>query len=178
MKTPVVIAAALAAWLIPAAAWSHAALSRADPPTAGRVAEVPDDVVLSMTETPVEAATDVVVTDGCERPVVAAVSTHDKEIHAEIRASAQPGRWRVEWATLSAEDGHDSDGKYAFRVAGNKDCSEPAPAAGEEPSDGDRAAGDGGEEDEGSDFPAVPVVLGAAALIGIAFLARGASGKS
>jgi len=176
-RTVVAVAAFFAFASIPATALAHAGLNEADPPTGGKASEVPDDVVLFMSETPVEAATEVAVFDGCSEPVVESVSTHNKEVHAEILGEAQPGRWRVEYQTLSAEDGHTTSGKYRFKVTGTKDCS--VFAEGEEGTDGDEPpdAADEGTDDEGSDFPVVPVVIGAGALIGIAALARGASGK-
>jgi len=177
----VAVAAFFALAATPATALAHAGLNEADPPTGGKASEVPDDVVLYLSETPVEATTEVAVFDGCGEPVVESVSTHNKEVHAEILGQAQPGRWRVEYQTVSAEDGHETSGKYGFKVTGKKDCSVFAPdeeVTGEnEPPDDNNAAADEGTDDNGSDFPLVPVAIGAGALIGIAALARGASGK-
>jgi methionine-rich copper-binding protein CopC len=171
----VAVAAFFALAATPATALAHAGLNEADPPTGGKASEVPDDVILFMSETPVEAATEVAVFDGCSEPVVESVSTHNKEVHAEILGEAQPGRWRVEYQTLSAEDGHTTSGKYRFKVTGTKDCS--VFASDEEGTGGDEPPDDDEADEEGSDFPVVPVVIGAGALIGIAALARGASGK-
>jgi methionine-rich copper-binding protein CopC len=176
---------AVAGWFVfalaPSPALGHAELNESSPPKGSRVKGVPEALVLSMSETPVEPATDMFVLDGCGNPVVVGVSTHEREIHVEIEDSAQPGRWRIEWETLSADDGHGSSGSFGFRVRGDQDCPDEDDGAGaDERGEGDdsQAVGDPSADDERSGLPVVPIVIGAGALIGIAALARGTSGKA
>lgn len=172
-------AAILGLALFPSAAFGHAEQVSSDPEAGSRLKEAPDHLVINVSETPVEDATSVEVTDGCDRTIATDLFTEEKTIHVNLSEIGRPGRWKVVYDTLSAEDGHTSGGDFTFRVAGKKDCSEPAesPAPSPEATSGAEPAGaapdDGG--DDGSGFPVVPVAAAAIAIAGVALLARGSA---
>lgn len=173
-------AAIFAIALFPGAAFGHAEEVSTDPEAGSRLKEAPHHLVINVSETPVEDATSVEVTDGCDRVVATDLFTEEKTIHVNLSEVGRPGRWKVVYDTLSAEDGHTSGGDFTFRVAGKKNCSEPAaspapspePTSGAEP--GDQAGPDDGGDDE-SGFPVVPVAAAAIAIAGVALLARGSA---
>lgn len=176
LKRLAVAAAVLAIALHPSVAFGHAQEVSTDPEAGSKQQEPVDHIIINVTETPVEDATSVQVTDGCKKVLASDLFTEEKTIHVNVTEVGASGRWKVVYDTLSAEDGHTSGGNFGFRVAGKKDCSQPAesPAASPGATSDPGSAADGGEEDD-SGFPVVPVAAAAVALAGVALLARGSA---
>jgi len=81
------------------------------------------------------------VEDGCGTDVVTTAEVNEKRAVAEL-ASGEPGRWRVDYRVVSAVDGHPTDDRFSFRVAGKPDCSDPdaAPPPRKDAEDGSATA--------------------------------------
>lgn len=162
--------------LVPGSAGGHAQKTTSDPEAGSKVGAPVDHIVINMTETPVEDATSVEVTDGCKRILVTDMFTESKTVHINVNEPGQPGKWKVDYETLSAEDGHTSGDSFTFRVGGKKDCSTPQPSPDPEVSPAETSDPVGGQEDDdGGSFPMVPVAAAAIAIAGVALLARGGS---
>lgn len=189
MKRAVLFTAAL--FLLSAvapSAFAHGDEVKTTPKKGSRVNAIPAEVTVSLSEDPTNEAV-LKIRDGCGNNAVADVTVSGDSIVAAI-GDAQPGKWTASWRAISSVDGHATDGDFAFTVAGKKDCSPDEPS---EESEGDTSQGDasssnvqaGGSSngdgpapaDEGSSFPVVPVVVGAGALIGLAFIARSAGAR-
>jgi methionine-rich copper-binding protein CopC len=163
-----------------APAGAHGELEGADPKPNAHLKSAPSDVTMTFTEEPSEDSV-LTVSDGCGNDVVqrASVSGHDYVVEV---ATGQPGKWHAKFRVISAEDGHLTKGTYSFEVAGKKDCSPDKGGDGEDgslttagPGDGGPTNASGNDVDEGSDFPVVPVVIGAVALIVVGVVIRRAS---
>lgn len=159
---------ACAAPATPAAA--HGDIQATDPAPQSSVRRAPRSVAVTFTEAPTRQAV-LEVTDGCKRNVGQGVEVSGATATIRV-ATGQPGKWRVSYNVISAVDGHQTRGGYAFTVAGKKDCTPDDPTAkpGDDPTQAappvDR------EEPEGSGAPIVPIALGVAALIGVALFLR------
>jgi methionine-rich copper-binding protein CopC len=157
-------------------AGAHGEIESSDPAPESRVRRAPGSVAITFTEAPTAQAV-LEVTDGCRRKVGQGVDVADAT--ATVRtATGQPGRWQVSYRVISAADGHETKGKYAFTVAGKKDCT-PDPKPTDEPkgdedpaAPNDKASPDDSDDTGGSSAPVVPIALGAAALIVVALLVR------
>ena len=164
------VAASFAAvWLLlcAAPAFAHGDLQGSNPEGGSSIAKRPKRISLTLTEPPGPGTT-VRVTDGCKRNVPARVDQSGQDVTAAV-SQGEPGRWHVRFRAVSSIDGHTSKGGIRFTVRGKKDCSK----------DGSDVEIDGGsdtliesEESTGSTFPVVPVVIGSAVLIGVAFVLR------
>ncbi|HVL64895.1 MAG TPA: copper resistance CopC family protein [Actinomycetota bacterium] len=151
-----------------APAFGHGEEITTDPEDGARLDAPPSEVGVALTEPPARGST-IRVLDGCGDDVVGRVSIAGPEMVARIRGG-QPGRWRVRWAAISAVDGHPTQGRFSFRVAGESDCAaepEPDPATSTPSSPEEPAEGDG--EEDGSS--GVPVGVAAAVALGIVALA-------
>lgn len=161
---------ACAAPTAPAAA--HGDVQATNPAPVSSVRRAPRSVAVTFTEAPTRQAV-LEVTDGCKRNVGQGVEVDG--VTATVRvATGQPGKWRVSYNVISAVDGHETRGGYAFTVAGGKDCTpDEATAA---PDDDSTQAGAPAQDllpdEEGSGPPLVPIALGAAALIAVALFLR------
>ncbi|MDQ3981111.1 MAG: copper resistance protein CopC [Actinomycetota bacterium] len=156
----------------PAAA--HGELGATDPAPDETVRRAPRSVSITFTEPPTAQAV-LTVRDGCNRDVGQGVEV--AEATATVRvATGQPGRWRVSYRVISALDGHQTRGGYAFTVAGEKDCTPDATPApdGTEPDDGATQAAptDDGDGEPGSGAPVIPIALGAVAVVVLAAIVR------
>lgn len=158
----------LAAAAAPASA--HGDIQATDPEPESTVRRAPRSVAVTFTEAPTAQAV-MKVTDGCKREVSQGVDVTDATATVRV-ATGQPGKWRVSYRVISSLDGHLTRGGYAFTVAGDKDCT-PDVKPSDDPGDGPtQAAPDEDEEPDGSGAPVVPIALGAAAVIVVAFLVR------
>ena len=173
-KTLVGIAAFLLMFAFAAPATAHGEKVTTDPPEGAGVKTVPARVSVTLSEAPIPQAK-LQLTDGCGRAVARSVAVRGADIVASV-SNAQPGRWKASFRAISSVDGHESEGSWTFRVAGDKDCSQ-------EETSGDEAPGDNDEIEAGGDtapltrstesgFPVVPVAIGAAILLLAAFLVR------
>ena len=159
----------LAAAATPAGA--HGDIQATDPEPLTTVRRAPRSIAVTFTEAPTAQAV-MKVTDGCKRNVAQGVDVADATATVRV-ATGQPGKWQVSYRVISSLDGHLTRGGYAFTVAGKKDCT-PDETPSDDPGDGPTQAAppNDDEEPEGSGAPVVPIALGAAALIVVAFLVR------
>lgn len=169
-KKSFVAAMAFGLMSIAAPAHAHGDIQRTDPEPLSTVRRAPRSVAVTFTEAPTAQAV-MNVTDGCKRKVGQGVDVAGATATVRV-ATGQPGRWEVSYRVISSLDGHQTQGRYAFTVAGKKDCTpdEATDDPGDVPTE---AAGRGDrDEPEGSGAPVVPIALGAAALIVVALLLR------
>jgi copper transport protein len=168
-------AAALAAALLlgsPGAARAHAGLLSSAPAAGDTLRRAPTRLLLRFTE-PVEASTSGLVLLAWNGRATTLVPRRDPADVTAIEAdlpTLQPGGYRVQWRTLSA-DGHPVDGSFVFFIAGPDGMISPAPA--------ERATETAG----GSSIPVLAVLLRGvgvgvlAALCGILLFGIGAVGE-
>lgn len=142
-----------------APAFGHAALTKATPKDGARLDRVPGTVQIDYAEPPTTDSKFTVM-DGCGRDVARNVEILNQSITADVD-SGQPGNWQVEWAVVSAVDGHLTKEGVAFTVEGEADCDRAA--AEDIPTD---------DEESGSSFPVVPVVIGTLLIVGVAIAVR------
>jgi methionine-rich copper-binding protein CopC len=160
--------------LLACPALAHGDIHGTDPGRGATVRRAPRSVAITFTEAPTAQAV-LQVTDGCRRDVTQGVDVTDATATVRV-ATGQPGEWQVSYRVISAVDGHQTRGGYAFTVAGRKDCTpdDPRPTPDDNAVDGgDRAAETPGSEDaSGSGAPVVPIAFGAVAVIVLALLIR------
>jgi methionine-rich copper-binding protein CopC len=148
----------------------HAELESSDPESGANLNSSPKVVTLTFTETPSKDGT-LKVKDGCRRNVVESAKVVGRDIRLKI-GSAEPGRWKVSFRLISAEDGHVTSGDFLLSVAGERDCSrndqDPTPP----PIQG--ASDDGGDS---SSFPWLAMGIGTAALVGLGLILRRVTGR-
>jgi methionine-rich copper-binding protein CopC len=154
-------------------AGAHGGLEVSDPEDGARLSGAPKSVSMTFTEMPSNDSV-LKVVDGCRRDVIRRTSATDHTLLGKIGA-AQPGKWKASYRVISAEDGHLTKGAIRFTVEGKKDCTPDDDGSGEpseEPGDAgnDSAADPPGEEE--SDFPVVPVAVGAAGLLIVGVVVR------
>jgi copper transport protein len=163
----------LIAGATPAFAHAEINLDQTKPRGGSTLNRAPSHVRLSFTEAPTKQAS-VTVTNACNEDAIKTVSVSDNDVHVFLKRPGEAGKYEVEFAVVSAVDGHPSRGKFAFIVSGEPDCSaDPSPGDDDDDGNGD----DGGVATptppaDDSSFPIVPVAIGSGALIGIAFIAR------
>ena len=109
---------------------AHGLLKDANPAPDANLARVPGAVSVTLTQPPMPNGK-LTVRDGCGRVVSGGSDVADDVISADI-ASAQPGRWRVQFDFVSATDGHRYGDSYSFTVKGERDCREEERAMGQE----------------------------------------------
>jgi copper resistance protein C len=146
-----------------APAFGHAALTGSTPKKGSTVDEVPASVEVSYAEPPTTDSR-FTVTDGCGNDVASNVEVLNQSITADT-ASGQPGQWTIEWAVVSAVDGHATKDSLSFTVEGDTDCTQ----AGSTP-----PAEEGGGDQQTS-FPVLPIAAGTILIIGVALLVRSRS---
>jgi copper transport protein len=108
---------------------AHAFLVGSDPPQGARLAHAPSSITLSFSEDVVTSATTVSIhLAGSDRRVPATVEPGGDASSVSVRLGAAPkGIYVVNWQDLSAEDGHQALGEFAFAV-GPVSGALPAPA--------------------------------------------------
>jgi copper resistance protein C len=175
-----VLISACVAMVIASPAAAHGDLVSTVPSEGEKLNEPTDHVIIELTETP-QANASVQVTDGCNIDLTDEIFVTEKQLHVLLN-DGQPGTWNVSYRIISAEDGHKTTGGFAFKVKGSAECSDPDPAPSVDPDptdappDDDVDAGDEPASDESGGLPIFPLVIGGAALIGIAALVRMRSG--
>ena len=133
-----VLAAAVALLIPPGVASAHGDLQGTSPEDGSSVRRFPGEITVTLTEPPTKGA-EARATDGCKRKVPAAVSVDGNDIVLSV-SGGEPGKWKVSYRAVSAVDGHQTRGAFAFSVGGKKDCS----AEEEDPEDEVDAADDPG----------------------------------
>jgi methionine-rich copper-binding protein CopC len=124
---------------------AHGLLKDANPAPDVNLARAPRAISVTLTQPPMPNGK-LTVRDGCGRVVSGASDVADDVISTDI-ASAQPGRWRVQFDFVSATDGHRYGDSYSFTVKGRRDCREEERAM-----DQEKEENEGEEEQEmGSD---------------------------
>ena len=151
---------------------SHGEIQGADPANNATVPRAPRSVAITFTEAPTAQAV-LKVRDGCGRSVDQGVDIADATATVRL-AVGQPGRWHVSYNVISALDGHQTRGGYAFTVRGQRDCDpdDSTPAPDPTGPGGAAAATDDGDGASGSGAPVVPIALGAAAVLVLALIIR------
>ncbi|HEX2049737.1 MAG TPA: copper resistance protein CopC [Actinomycetota bacterium] len=178
---PVAVAAVAVALAAIAPAWGHGEKAKSDPDDGDRLPRPPQSVAVTLTEAPTDDA-QLEVTDGCGDPVVAGVTVRGETVEGRI-AGGSPGRWHARYRVISAVDGHPTDGRWDFDVAGERDCGGRPGDDDDGDDDGDDGgtaspdpeptlADDGGPDDGGGAFPTAAVAGGALALVVLALVAR------
>ncbi|MGH2807240.1 MAG: copper resistance CopC family protein [Actinomycetota bacterium] len=157
--------------------WGHGEQRTVTPEDGSRVAKVPGEIELNLTEPPGPGST-LKAFDGCNNKVEGAVATSGDTMTL-TPAGGEPGRWHIEWRSISSVDGHPTKGHWIFRVAGSRDCSDEAEDEGDQIGGGETTRVTGSPpEDEGGGFPVVPFAAGTVVVVGLAFVLRRASGSS
>ena len=112
---------------------AHAFLIGSDPPQGARLAHAPSTITLSFSEGVVTSATSVSIhLSGSDHRVPATVEPGGDASSVRVRLGAAPkGIYVVTWQDLSAEDGHQALGEFAFAVG---------PVSGALPAPGQRGA--------------------------------------
>lgn len=154
-------------------ALAHGDIQGSDPEPKSTVKRAPRSVAITFTEAPTAQAV-LKVADGCKRDVGQGVDVAGAT--ATVRtATGQPGKWEVSYRVISSLDAHQTQGRYTFTVAGDKDCTpdgEPTHSGeNEDPAAPNPRAGSE-DEPEGSGAPVIPIALGAAGLIAVALIVR------
>jgi methionine-rich copper-binding protein CopC len=133
----------LALSVVPLPATAHGLLKDANPAPDVKLTSVPDVVSVTLTQPPMPNG-ELTVRDGCGLVVSGESDVDDDVISADV-ATAQPGRWRVEFDFVSATDGHRYGSSYSFSVKGERDCNQDQ----DERKEGTK--GEGEEDKMGSD---------------------------
>jgi copper resistance protein C len=148
-------------------AHAHGEIESTEPAADATVSKIPKRVSITFTETPSKDGV-LKVVDGCRKRVVDRLVLNGTTMSAVVTSSARPGRWKVSYDIISAEDGHPTSGSFIFKVAGKRDCNaaqaSPSPSSDTEiaPNTGLISPGPG---DDGGGFPVVPVAIGAGVLV-------------
>ena len=169
-RKPVVVLFVLGALAAPLPARAHGDIQGSDPAPRSVVDAPPRSVAVTFTEAPTAQAV-LIVTDGCRREVSRSVDVADATATVRL-AGGEPGRWQVAYRVISSLDGHQTQGRYAFTVAGKRDCTPDEPPTSDPEPDRTRAAPRDDDEPSGSGAPVIPIALGAVALVAIALIAR------
>lgn len=144
--------------------WGHGDLQATHPERGSSVKRPPKTVLISFTEAP-SAGGRFQVVDGCGEQVLARVGGDGPDAELQVDGG-QPGRWKVSYRVISSVDGHSTRGTFGFRVKGKKDCSEPPPASTGGKAVAPTAPAVPPERAPSGSFPLLPVVAGAALVIG------------
>ena len=160
----------LLSFALAGAALAHGGLQASSPEDGARVAASPGKLTMTFSEVPAKDSV-MKVSDGCKRDVVASTSVAGNDLVGTL-GDGQPGKWRASYRVISAEDGHLTKGRLSFTVKGKKDCNPDGDGGGGvDPTEGPADAGDGPGAGE-SDFPVVPVAVGAAGLLIVGLVVR------
>ena len=175
-KILLLVAACALAIVIAPTARAHGDLEGAFPKPGSKLGKPPRHLKVEFSQALKQKAAFKVV-DGCKDDLTRETFVTGRTGHIFLQKGGSPGRWKVFYRVVSAEDGHVSKGSYRLRVEGKKDCGEPENGAGEQPGDGGTGPGDGraapaGGEVGGEPFPVVPVGLGALGLVAVGLLIR------
>lgn len=155
----------------PAAA--HGDISSSSPEAGARLKKPPRQVRLVLAERPGRGST-LTVIDGCG-DAVSAKPQLDGDAISVAADGGRPGRWQVRLRSISSADGHAISDRFAFRVAGKRDCSKQV--KGDDPEDGESAVDTSSRapienDEQGTSFPIVPFALGTVVVVGVAIALR------
>jgi copper transport protein len=112
------LAAVAAAALWPAAAWGHAAFVGSTPEPGVRLEASPRSLSLAFTE-PLNrrlSTAKLIAIDGGRRVAVTVRALGARRLELVPAATLARGAYRVEWHTVSTQDGHALEGSYSFGV--------------------------------------------------------------
>lgn len=155
----------------PAAA--HGDISSSSPEAGARVKGPPRRVRLVLAETPAPRSM-LTVIDGCGDEVSRKPKLEGDNISVAI-GGGSPGRWQVRLRSISSVDGHTFSDRFAFRVAGERDCS--GQVKEDEPQDDETAEISSRapieNDEQGRSFPVVPLALGTVVVVGVTIALRG-----
>ena len=102
---------------LPAAAFFHTKLTKAEPGVSATVTTAPTQIRLWFSEQPELALTSVTLEKAADSSVVAklvlAATDDEKSVAGKIPAPLAAGTYLVVWKT-AAEDGHPAKGSYSF----------------------------------------------------------------
>ena len=172
-------------WLVPGTAGAHSELESSKPAEGARTNKPPNHIVLRFSEAPT-ADSVVKVSDECTKNLADDSFVAGNNFHVQI-VGGTGGKYVVDYALISADDGHATEGTFSFTVKGPADCSadEPDDTAGNAGGNGDN----NGDEDEAapdteptsdeddSSSPMIPIMIGGLGAIAIAAIARLATRK-
>lgn len=171
-----VAATIVALFVFAGPALAHGELEGTTPADGSTVKKIPSEIRVTLTEAPTRGA-EARATDGCKRKVPASVTVDGNDVVLALQGGER-GRWKVSYEAVSAEDGHQTRGTFAFTVSGKEDCTKDKPdGAEDDPEDEVDAADDPGiidnpdPPDEGTSW-LVWVGGGTILLVGLAFVVR------
>lgn len=153
--------ALLALLLSPSAGFAHGDATTSDPAPGQRLEAVPSRIEIDFSEPPAKDSR-YAVRDGCRLDVFAGAEGKGRDKILNL-SGGEPGTWTVSYNVISAIDGHQTQDRFTFKVAGTKDCRPPSDD--ETPGDDD-AAFPVIPDDDPVSFPVVPVAIGAAIMMG------------
>lgn len=176
-----VLASVVVLLVLPGVASAHGDLEGTSPEEGSTVGKVPGEIRVTLTEAPTKGP-EAAATDGCKKKVPAAVSIDGNDIVLSLDGG-EPGKWKVSYRAVSAEDGHQTRGAFGFTVSGKKDCSTDKPDdPQDDPEDDVDASDDPGiidnpdPPDEGTSW-LVWVGAGTLVLVAAAFVLRRSAGR-
>lgn len=116
-------------------AHAHGDLQGTSPADGSSVGKPPREIRITLTEAPTKGA-EAKVVDGCKDSAPGSVAVDGSDIVISL-TGGEPGRWKVSYRAVSSVDGHQTKGKFDFRVSGKKDCTQETPGdqvdAGDDP---------------------------------------------
>lgn len=154
--------------LFPEGALAHGDLERSDPERGDHVRKPPKTIELDFAEPPT-AESRFEVTDGCKENVPVEVGGEGPHAVLAVEKGA-PGRWEVDYRTVSSIDGHLVTGSFTFHVGNKRPCDTPEPDASETVDIGTGTPPI--SSDEGGGVPVVPIALAALGIMGVAWMIR------
>ncbi len=167
MRRLALLTFAISMLLTSGVARAHGDLDRSDPERGDHVRKAPDAIELDFAEPPTEESR-FEVTDGCKENVLASVGGEGPHAVLAIEGGA-PGRWTVDYRTVSSIDGHLVEGSFGFHVGNKRPCGSPEPVPGA--TDGVGAAVPP-NDNNGGGIPLVPIALAALGITGVAWMIR------
>ena len=119
MKTTIAGAAlgAILALGLTVAAEAHAKLVKSDPP-AGGVAKDRKTLDLTFNEVISAKLSGAVVKDAAGKPLAATTMAGqgNKGLMVMLKQPLKPGAYKISWRAVASDDGHRTEGSFAFRV--------------------------------------------------------------
>lgn len=152
-------------------ALAHGDIQSTDPEEGSHPVDPPDEVRITFTQAPT-ADSRFEVVDGCDNDVLAGVSGEGPNAVLEIEGGST-GAWTVRYRVISSVDGHPSRGNFSFLVGrGPLNCDEPTPDVTEDVPPEAAPSPPSDDPSGGTGFPVIPLLLGGAAVVAVAFAVR------
>ena len=156
---------------------AHGDIESTTPAKGDHVGEPPTEVLISFSQPPT-ADSRFEVVDGCDEDMLAGVGGEGPNAVLEIRPGGSTGTWTVRYRVISATDGHLTRGNFSFLVGrGPLRCGEEDPVVDETPEVAPSDEVAAADDDDGNDFPIVPVVIGGGVIVALAVAVRMISGR-